>query len=422
MEDILRKGNDMCQRNVKKKVILFGAGQVAKKKYFLLRDLFQIECFYDNNEQKCGKFLYNVPIKRWERTQIYIIITTDFWIEIAMQLESVGLELGKNYLPYYLFDDFNYSSFYYLRKNFLDGKYLDKEMDYIQFLPKKQVAVVYGNCQTVILESALMLSREFNEDYIVIRTPKIWEYNFEPDLICFFLNDIKFWRIIDLFIYQFVKKGNSFFDGLASDYCIEKLSTRCQRVNITSLYFYGYFPQVEKGNGHNTIFAHRDKYVDELIERKVSPKDILSILCDEQFIADEEIENCIADSLMELKKRDSFADIKICDYIEKNYRKEQMFYSPYHPCDKLLKKYIKRIYSYLGLRWTIKDEEFEMMCCGEQMRMNDIPIYPSVLRKFGFKNCESRYYFNKNYISKSMTLDFRQCMEIYIESLIEKEC
>lgn len=401
---------------VQRKVALYGAGNVARKKYFLMQQLFEIECCYDNNENKIGGLLYDTPIRKWQKVRnnaVFIIITTDFWKEIALQLEDEGLELGKDYLPYYIYDDLRYSSIYYLRKDFLNGKYLNKEFKWSFLLPDKKIAIIYGNCQTGVYKNTLMLSREFKEKYIVIYTPEVWEYNFEPEFVSFFLNDKYFWETVDLFIYQFVSKENDTYEELASEYCLEKLNKDCKKVAIVSLDFGGYFPQkgerIKRG-----IFGFRDKYIDALMQQNLGKEKIIELLSDEQFIPDVEIENCVKKALFDLKKKDSFADVKIYDYIVENYTKEQLFYSPLHPCDNLIREYAQRIFQYLGLEWDIADEDFAAICCGGIMRGADLLIYPSVIRKLGLKKYSNRFHFNREYITKGMFLDLKQCMEIYI--------
>lgn len=392
-----------------------GGGYIAQKKYFLFDDLFTVECCYDNDKTKWGDVLYDVPIRKWEKQKntAYIIITVVSWEEIALQLEEEGLELVKDYLPFYVFDDLSYASLYYLRKNYFNGKYLNKELDYSALLADKKLAVTYGNCQTIVYEKALRLNSAFREEFMIISIPRIFEYTFEAELIEFFLNDKKFWNSIGLFIYQYVSENNRFFDGLSSELCLKKLSATCEKVAIVSMEFEGYFPQVEKSWG-GIFLGYRDKYIDALMQQNLEVDEIIRIIGDEDFISDTAIENCMQNSLSKLKKCDSFADVKIYDYIEHNCMEEQLFFHPRHPCDHLLIEYAKRIFSYLNLKWDITDEDFAMIGSAGIMRGDDIVIYPSVIKKLNLKRYEKRFYFNREFISESMTLDFKQCMEIYM--------
>lgn len=403
---------------VKKRVALYGAGSIVRERYFLFDDLFEIECCYDNDEKKWGGEICNTPIRKWERIRhIFIIITIHAWEKIALQLEKEGLELGKDYLPWYVYGDLNYLSLYCLRRDFLNGKYLSKEWEYTSFLPNKKLAVIYGNCQTGVYKNALALSRRFKEDYVIIKVPQIWEYDIHPEVVKFFLDDKGFWMAIKLFIYQFVSKMNSHFEGLATEYCIRKLGLNCKKVAIVSLDFRGYFPQIERGD-KESVFGYRDKYIDALIGQKIDLNEIIDILSDEKFISDAEVESNIKNSFLSLKKRDDFADVKIYDYIERNYAKNQLFYSPFHPCDNLLKEYAQRIFNYLGLEWDITDDYFSGVCSGGIMRGFDVAIYPSVVKKIGLRKYENRFYFNREYDLENMILDFRQYIEIYIKHVI----
>lgn len=407
----------MRDKYVKKQVALFGAGNVAREKFFFLEQLFEIECFYDNNKHKIGGMLYHIPIRKWEKkNSVFVIITVDSWKQIALQLEEEGLELGKDYLPFYIFDSLSYSSLYYLKRDFFNGKYLNAEFDWTSLFPEKKIVVIYGNCQTPIYENVLMLNKDFKEKYILIRIPKVYEYDSASELVKFFLKDVFFWKAIQLFIYQFVSKENNIFKGLATDYCLKKLNTGCKRISIVSLEFDGYFPQIGE-EIKNGVFPFRDTYVDTLMMQNIDEKKIVEMTCNSGFIPDEEIERSVQKALTGLKKKDFFADIKIYDYVEQNYEREQLCYSPLHPCGCLLKEYAQRILYYLGLNWDIADEDFTAICGVSFMRGFDLPVYPSVVRKLGLLKYSNRYYFNRQCISKNMFLDFKRCIEIYITAI-----
>lgn len=346
----------------------------------------------------------------------YIIITTDAWKEIALQLENGGLKLGENYLPYYIFDEMSYSSLYYLRRDFLNGKYLKQEFEWRSLLPDKKIAVVYGNCQTGVYRNALRLSCEFRENYVVIDTPEVWEYKSKPECVECFLEDKCFWKSVDLFIYQFVSRDNPSYGGWATECCMKKLNAACEKVAIVSLDFSGYFPQMGDLVKEESTFNYRDKYADDLMQKNMEVGEIIEILSDKEFLAEQDIESGITKSLLDLKKKDGYADVKIYDYIEENYKKEQLCYSPFHPCDDLIREYTKRLFQYLKLEWTIADEDFTMTNGAGIMKGSDLLIYPSVVSKLGLKKYNKRFCFNRGYVLRDMSLDFKRCMEIYVKS------
>lgn len=55
-------------------------------------------------------------------------------------------------------------------------------------------------------------------------------------------------------------------------------------------------------------------------------------------------------SIHELYLREKYCDIKITDFIEENYKEEQLFYSPNHPNERLINEYVNRMIEYLGYK------------------------------------------------------------------------
>lgn len=395
----------------KKNIAIFGSGNICKRMYPILRELFQIEFCFDNDEKRWGTFVYGIPIQKWTKNGLFIIITIEAWEEIATQLEEKGLRFGHDYIPYLIYLTLNYATLYDLRKNFLQGKYLSVDIDYTSFLPDRKLAVAYGNCQTMAVEKVLMVCKDFREEYIVLKTPKVFEYLSNLELVEFFLDDKAFWKTVDLFIYQGVKKENKYHEKLSTDRIISMLKRECQLVHIVNLCFFGYFPQVEQKNSEWEYFSFCDKYVDSMLRDGLSKEMIIKKISDDTFIAENEIVKCINDSISELKMREAKADVKIADYIEGNYREEQLFYSALHPCNRLYKEYMKRIFKYLGLEWDLSEEEF--MFYGGVCKGFDFPIYPSVVRYLGLKEI-SRPLLSQNF-PQYMLLDFEQCMDLYID-------
>lgn len=144
----------------------------------------------------------------------------------------------------------------------------------------------------------------------------------------------EFWGQIDLFLCQKVNPSNRFCPALASDHLIKKLSPNCQVVMILNIYFDGYFPQqirnktsIMKEIHQSGLFPYGDVFIDELIKKGLSDKDILALIQDENFITPEVVVMAANQSLTELRDREKEVDVQISDYIEAGYRKKQLFYS-----------------------------------------------------------------------------------------------
>lgn len=268
-------------------------------------------------------------------------------------------------------------------------------------LPQKKIAVVYGNCQTTLIEKAMRQHSAFSKEYTVISIPKVCDYVDNKELLEYFIHDEVFWKQVDLFIYQTVSADNKFSEILSTDEILHKLRPDCKTVNIVNVYFEGYFPQrtdnskpVLKEVHQSGLFPFGDKYVDPMLQENYSSEKIFSTIFQEDFISEAEIMDGVSKSLNELKTRESAVDVKISDFIETHYKEEQLFYSPNHPCERLMKVYIDRILEFLGYE-PEEISDADMILNFGTLKGQDIPIYPAVKKVLGLKKCEKKYYPNR---------------------------
>ena len=403
--------------NMKENIAIWGTGRLAEKLYCLRNDSFNIVCFFDNDERKHNTKKFGVPILKWTKANKYkIIIASSYWREIAEQLSAEGLSIDENYEIYSKYmetDIVNYSEIYYLTDKILKisaKKYL---------LPPKKIAVVYGNCQTILIENAIRLHCDFSNEYMVIRIPKVYEYIDNKGMVEYFIQDEIFWSQVDLFIYQTVSANNRFSRILCTDVIKHKLRLDCKVVNIVNLFFDGYFPQRTENKNYFLrelhqagLFPFGDIYVDAMVNKNFSIEQIISVISEEDFISKKEILKRIRESFNELKTREAMVDIKISDYIEKYYKEEQLFYSPNHPSWRVLSEYINRIVAFLGYEHEEISEADVALNIGT-LKGVDIPIYPAVKKVIGLKKYEKKYYPNR-FICEDLYLNFHDFMIKYL--------
>ena len=222
-----------------------------------------------------------------------------------------------------------------------------------------------------------------------------------------------------------MKEDNRFGSLLSTKNISEKFNEDAKIVWIPNIYFKGYFPQFVR-NSHNIDtdkhqsgrFPYGDKYVDEIMENsEMNPnvEKILDRICDENFLSPEEIQTAIDDSLNELKNREWNCDVKMSDYVENNYREQQIFFAKGHPMPQVTFELARRVLKFIGIRsdnfydWKnmLNEEHFYWSLIGQ-----DIPIYPAVKKFFKFENCLNQYYANV-YLWK-FRANFRDFMRQYI--------
>lgn len=411
----------------KLEVYIWGTGKLGRKRFFCLAKHYKICGFYDNDSKQYDKLFLGLPVmKRQQNDKSKIIIASTYWREIAKQLDKQGLAIFDDYIPYCVFDEngvIDYDSVYEVVKSVEEmGLRQGKDIFNSVFFADKKLAVIYGNCQTRIMEKILNLSQQFSKDYIMIATPKMYELDLKRDCILYFLNDNLLWNRIDLFIYQNVKKDNRFLPEFATNRVIAKLKSQCKRINIVNIYFEGYFPQYEKQTHnvlndiqHSGLFPYGDKYLNNFIKKNMDQREVYSCVANINFIPEDELASCIRRSFSLLEEKEENVDVVISDYIKKFFEKEQLFYSPNHPCNKVLIEYVNRILKKLEYEREELDETMVWCECG-MLKGQDLPLYPSVIRFLNLKRYEKQYYPNR-YLTKSMLVDFEEYVKYYLNIL-----
>ncbi len=408
-----------------KNVAIWGTGLIGQSWYWTARNTVTIECFFTNDEEKFGEKLFGIPIKKWTYEQnIFIVIASQNWEEIAVQLRNSGKKPFVDFMPSdaYIFNlkSMNYRKVYQLCA--LMGDKSEIQFHRNAILKDKKLAVIYGNCQTSFYERLLSLCTPFCEDYIVVKTEGVCSYSDAEDYWENLLHNTCFWENVDLFIYQSVEETNRFSPQVATNYILERLRSDCQCVNIVNIFFDGYFPQLTN-NASNSLyisqiplFWYGDRYVDCLLDKNLPLREILSIVKHENFISQEEIYQKIETSFAELERRECNKDIKIADYLRGNYKKRQLFYSPNHPCNEVLIEYTRRVLQHLGYKWEpLSEADLSLQC--KSLKGQDIPVYPSVIQLLELKQYERCFYPNR-YISglQKMSLTFDEFISLYIQT------
>lgn len=345
---MLKKGEEIA---------IWGSGSTAKKTYYLRCRDYKVVCFYDNNKAKWGSEIYGIPIIKFnDKARLKIIISSVHWKEISGQLMQAGLKPFTDFIPYCFLGN----SFISYEELFELGCHNISEL--IQELKgQREIAVLYGNCQTAILANILSMEQSFSEKYLIVKIPAVCDYISKGGRhkVCWdhLLEQNEFWKQIGLFIYQKVAVTNRFSEKLATSAIVKKLSAGCRLVKIVNIYFSGYFLQAVR-NQHNYmddihqsgLYPFGDKYIDEMSAQGLSVDEILEKIEREDFFSTDAVYKAVEQSLLELKKREEDVDVVISDYISENYDKRQLFYSFNHPINEVLVEYVWRILDFLGLR------------------------------------------------------------------------
>ncbi len=384
-------------------VAIWGAGNDGKQLYERLKAQINVVCFIDSNLY--GEMIDNVKVVSFsefellkqEEKMMILIGTSRYQDEVISELKQKFYRLGEDYLTKSLYGKygllFSILNYYDLR-NCLGEKEVVEFIKEIKRLTKKKCVILYGNCHISPLTYSLLNHKGFRNDFIVLRLPGVHEYTSKKAVE---MLSESFWDICDLFIGQRVNYGNRFDAKLATDIIDGYLSHSIQRIWIPFAYFNGYFPQL-KHNDHNIhyqkgdygLFPFGDKYVDSLKEEGMTNEEILEIISDPDYLNDDEINEYCDRSFRELKKRETRCTVTISDYIEENYKKRRLFYSPEHPIHEVILEETRRILVAIGYSDLTIGDEIDV----KPLKGTDIPIYPSVQRILGLNQTYDDYLAN----------------------------
>ncbi len=388
----------------REQVAVWGTGKVGRCFYYKHRNELDVKFFIDNYPKR--NQIDNIPVITPEHmdSDIKIIIAVADYFDICNQCESMGKQFIVDYFPYDFYEE-NQISFVFLHRLFRIEKV--KEIIRKANLIKRTIVII-GNCQTQMIKKMLFASNAFKKDYILIDIPPIYECD---DTMVGLFEQVELFKTVSLILSQNISKNNGYTDLLSTEIVKKQRGEKTKIVIIPTLYFDVYFPQTIHQSCSNyflkevgiTSYPYGDWLLDEL-SKKYQYQDVCEIV---------EIDNLFDKTLMgrikeyrfaELKHREEQCNITIVDFIEKNYKTQQLFYCKNHPNNNLLSELTRRIlaslgyfdYVYISSRYTEMDQYSEAIYPSVYKALQlDFPIrgYKDVL--YGGMNLSG---FVKNYI------------------------
>jgi tetratricopeptide (TPR) repeat protein len=278
-----------------------------------------------------------------------------------------------------------------------------------------KTCIIYANCQTRLLINYLKKSEDFNKNYKIINIPLVQELLKTQKVIA---DEVI--SQVDLFIYQPVRKEHG---DLSSEYTLNRLPSKAISISFPSLYFKGYHPQECKNSCVHQknllypwgMFPHGDTNIISLLKQGKTEKEIIKLISDENFYGNLSLISNVNSTLEEMRKREHEfnIDIQVSDFIQDNYKKHYLFYTPQHPSDVMGVYIVNQILSVLG--FPIIDAHF-IERQQEKVGILDtfqLPIYPSVVKNLELTFCSSEELYKNSYFCKQM--NFREYVNQYIK-------
>lgn len=366
-----------------KKIVIWGTGNIARSFYYEKGWQYDIQYFIDNNqpEYKIGDLQVFTPDKV-DLRRYKIVIATTKWEGIAEYLESCGLSFFEDYLPYSLMEIDEIPFMEILKRINVWGR----EKAVSAYQRGREIAFINGNCQTSRIKMYLQQNREFNSKFVFLDIPPLYLLSHdEIDLLMYgkdILNRTK------LFISQNISLNNAFDSRFSNEYWLKLMDEKVQYIRIPNLFLDIYFPQggkeqdSEKEPYVRNIFPYNDAIIDELTNKKgfggegYTTDEIVEIIEMDDFFTDDFLRWVIEYRFEQLREREKFCDIKMTDYIQERYLKEQIFYSRNHPTNKVLKEESLRILRYMDINGDIEEK-----VAIPELSVNQEFIYPGIYHK-----------------------------------------
>ena len=376
---------------MKKYTAIWGTGELGRNIFYKLREKENIRCWYDDED--FHDTLYHLEKRKYtgKNEEEKIVVADSNWLEICTKLKKSGLQIIEDYIPYWLFNKKMISW-----KNFLSLDRESAEKCLLYLKETRGIAIIYGNCQTEIIQRFLAESEGLISKYIIINIPRVCQ---EDETIWNTIIESGIFSFCSLLIYQIVLDNNRYGKSRSTSNITNLLNENCITVSIPNIYFDGYFPQIEK-NTHNILedvqedglFKWGDKFVNKLLLEGKPQNQIIAAVFDEEYLSGEVIQKCVNDSLENLQKREERTDIKISDFVKSHYRERQLFFAPNHPNNELLLECSVRILTFLVMANDIKTESVNSFV---SLMGEDLVVYPSVIKELGLKQYYNSFFPNR---------------------------
>lgn len=344
-----------------KKIILFGAGKKAKEFYNNYGKELKIVFCVSNNLSEKKFYIEETAVCDVKPVRGMVINSDEFVIICAAdsasmqnQLSDMGYDMGK--------------------------QYLDSEL-YRILVEDKKIAVFYGVCYMRAIKDCLNYSNSFLSNYNSFYFLDYVKYDFTGQSLLYLLIES-----CDLFVYT------SYFSPAALrkiDGFLLRLKAGCIKISVPVITFTGIYPRIEgKVNDINPYcvisakapyspFSVGDININKLIDAHKTTGEIVSLVSDPNFYSKKFLNDNLTKELHRLSMAEKFSNIKIIDFIEKNYKKMRLFINESHVSNVIIIEISNRLLGQLALVQDIDAETPALKT--PLLNTSEVPVYPSVI-------------------------------------------
>ncbi len=374
-----------------KEWVIFGAGWCGQQFYYQCEEKNRITCIVDNYAK--GKFhgfdIVSIhEMASFEGIFVWVTVSESAYKEICEQLTKLGLQE---------FIDFAWWNFY-----------------------NKSLVVIYSNCYGEAYRKYLQKSREFMDRYAIYI---IRLHELDGSLLP---SQKKALAFCDLLIIQDLRSGGKLGEELSADHIMTLIPDKCKVVVVPNLVGYGapFFPKIFMGGmkkrEEGRKFASRNYIIDNGYKNGKTVTEIAEEMKREDLLDEIQIQSLIEELEHKKKKfrnREKKWDVKICDFIEENYRIMKLFTDRDHVTPILMNEICHRLGHYLGLHDADRIENSVIHECIEGF------VFPSVKKALGlqWKEDHVRCHAPDLYSLSGKPMDLEEYVKQYIFWMFDGE-
>ncbi|MCH5275684.1 MAG: hypothetical protein J1E65_07575 [Lachnospiraceae bacterium] len=308
-----------------------------------------------------------IPIVEWKEYegngQDYIVICASPFPLVENQILASGLRIFEEYI------DSNLAK---------------------AILSDKKIAIIAGACQVAVISDFLKEVKCFTDEYQCFRfLSHRWASRWSQKSICYLKN------FCDVYICMKHEEDDIKF------FSPEELPENCKIITIPYALLRLYWPQIKAGwkKALNEYFIHHEKpmghgpfeYGDININRMIregkTADEIVRELTSDNFYSEEQVQAHIDTVLRILEYEESDCDVKILQYVQKNYLKEMLYRDMAHPSPAIIWEIIRQILDILQIKMSEAEQaqikENKVIVPTYERHCTEIPVYPSVARHLG---------------------------------------
>lgn len=301
-----------------KNYILYGTGWYAEQFLYNFKEKGKIAYCIDGIKTGTFHGFSIYTLRDAPNIENYKIIVTAVWenyIEIKKRLKEIGLTEFREYIWADAFD--------------------------------KKIVVINANCHGEFYKRYLYQSKSFTDEYIIWDVPALHVQKdtcISEDLL----------KACDLFIHQDIRADNHVGYKFSDEYILPLLKKGCRTIVVPNMVGMGKwnFPTaVRKEYRYGTwaMFC-RDSVLDDAYSKYKNVKDIKKYVSSPDVYPEEKVRELFEACKIRLEEREKNWDVKISDYIFKNYQTEKLFYDYDHASDSVMQEIGRRLCDMLGIR------------------------------------------------------------------------